>query len=167
MSPAATPRPARSAVLLTHTHPEQTSDAVRATIAAAAAAGCRLHGPSDELAKHGEAATGLEPLSELEREPDVCIVIGGDGTILRALGTYAGTAVPVFGVNFGTVGFLAAIEREELAGGIERALAGDFEVMSMPGLEAGIEGDQVRLSANGDAAVLLEEEKSGAALGED
>ena len=34
------------------------------------------------------------------------------------------------------------------------------------GLVAGIEGDQVRLSANGDAAVLLEEEKSGAALGE-
>ena len=35
------------------------------------------------------------------------------------------------------------------------------------GLVAGIEGDKVRLSANGDAAVLLEEEKSGAGLGED
>ena len=35
------------------------------------------------------------------------------------------------------------------------------------GLIAGIEGDKVRLSANGDAAVLLEEEKSGAPLGED
>ena len=35
------------------------------------------------------------------------------------------------------------------------------------GLVAEIEGDQVRLSAKGDVAVLLEEEKSGAALGED
>jgi hypothetical protein len=35
------------------------------------------------------------------------------------------------------------------------------------GLIAGIEGDKVRLSANGDAAALLEEEASGAALGED
>jgi len=34
------------------------------------------------------------------------------------------------------------------------------------GLVAGIEGDKVRLSANGDAAVLLEEEKGGQALGE-
>jgi hypothetical protein len=35
------------------------------------------------------------------------------------------------------------------------------------GLVAAIEGDRVRLSANGDAAVLLEEEESGAGLGED
>ena len=39
-------------------------------------------------------------------------MLGGDGTILHALRRFAGTGVPVFGVNFGTVGFLAAVERE-------------------------------------------------------
>ena len=39
-------------------------------------------------------------------------MLGGDGTILKALRAYASTEVPVFGVNFGTVGFLAAVERD-------------------------------------------------------
>ena len=37
-------------------------------------------------------------------------MLGGDGTILKALRRYAGTEVPVFGINYGTVGFLAAAE---------------------------------------------------------
>ena len=44
---------------------------------------------------------------------------------------------------------------------------GDHHHYIPSGLVAGVEGDQVRLSANGDVAVLFEEEKSGAALGED
>ena len=44
-------------------------------------------------------------------------MLGGDGSILHALRRFAGTGVPVFGVNFGTVGFLAAVERERGRGG--------------------------------------------------
>ena len=51
-----------------------------------------------------------------------------------ALRAYAGTTVPVFGVNFGEIGFLAAVEREEAVAGFERALAGDLEVLPLPGL---------------------------------
>jgi NAD+ kinase len=43
--------------------------------------------------------------------------------------------VPVFGVNFGTVGFLAAVEREEAREGIRRALQGEIETIQLPGLE--------------------------------
>src|SRR3954470_14982437 len=39
-------------------------------------------------------------------EPDVSIVLGGDGSILRSLRTFAGTSTPTFGFNFGTIGFL-------------------------------------------------------------
>ena len=48
--------------------------------------------------------------------PDICLVLGGDGSILHALRRFARTGVPVFGVNFGTVGFLAAVERDEAGG---------------------------------------------------
>jgi NAD+ kinase len=137
--PAATPQRIASAVVLTHTHPEQTSAALRATAAAARDAGCALYAPQDELEKHGDAAEGVEPSSALEGTPDICIVLGGDGTILKALRAYAGEEVPVFGVNFGTVGFLAAVERDLLDDGLASALGGKFDVMRMPGLEATVE----------------------------
>jgi NAD+ kinase len=75
-------------------------------------------------------------VEELPRNPDLCLVLGGDGSILYAMRRYARTSVPVFGINFGTIGFLAAVERSELEDGLRRAFAGEFEVLSMPGLEA-------------------------------
>jgi len=42
-------------------------------------------------------------------------------------------------INFGTIGFLAAAEREELESGLEHAFSGDFEVMTLPGLAPEIE----------------------------
>jgi NAD+ kinase len=127
-----------SAVLVTHTHPETSSDGVRAAIEAAGKAGVELVAPADEHAKHGEAAEGLGRVEELPERPEVCIVLGGDGSILYALRQYAGSGVPVFGINFGTIGFLAAVEREQLDDGLRRALGGDYEVMSMPALELGM-----------------------------
>ncbi len=140
-APLAAPAEIRSAVVLTHTHPVQTAAALRDAVAAARAAGCTLHASADELEKHGDAAEGVEPLAALEGDPDLCIVLGGDGTILKALRAYAGTEVPVFGFNFGTIGFLAAVERDGLAEGLGRALAGEFEVMRMPGFEAAVEAE--------------------------
>jgi len=67
-------------------------------------------------------------------------VLGGDGSILHALRRFARTGVPVFGVNFGTVGFLAAVEREEVGEGVRRALAGEIETVELPGLEVALEG---------------------------
>ena len=126
---------AKTAVVLTHTQPEQTADALTRALELAEADGCRLYASDDERAKHGELGERLTPVDEIER-PDLCLVLGGDGTILTALRTYAGTGIPVFAVNYGTVGFLAAAEREELEPGLRAALAGDFEVIEMPGLEA-------------------------------
>ena len=79
-------------------------------VEAAEAAGVQLVATADELEKQGEAAAGIEQVDDGER-PDVCIVLGGDGSILYALRRFADTGVPVFGVNFGTIGFLAAVER--------------------------------------------------------
>ena len=77
----------------------------------------------------------------LAESPDLCLVLGGDGTILRALRHYARTGVPVFGINYGTVGFLAAAEAEELGPALERAFSGDFQVLAMPGLEVAVQAE--------------------------
>lgn len=132
----------RSVLVLTHSHPEQTADAFGDAIAAAERAGCVLAAPPEELAKHGAAAERLRPASELEGGPDLCLVLGGDGSILQALRRFAHTGVPVYGVNFGTIGFLAASERTELEDGLARAFAGAFDVMALPGLELEIAGER-------------------------
>src|SRR6516164_9395331 len=52
--------------------------------------------------------------------PDLAVVLGGDGTMLRALTRFLGTGVPVFGANFGRVGFLAALRGAGLESGLGR-----------------------------------------------
>ena len=61
-------------------------------------------------------------------------MLGGDGTILRALQRYAGTDVPVFAINFGEIGFLATVEPGDIEDGIRRALIGDFELLRLPAI---------------------------------
>jgi NAD+ kinase len=48
--------------------------------------------------------------------------------------------VPIFGVNFGTVGFLAAVERDQTEEGLRRAFAGEIETVKLPGLEVTVGG---------------------------
>ncbi len=128
-----------TAVLITHTHPGKASDAVATAAEVARDTGVELVAAPDEHEKHGESAAGLGRVDELPATADVCVVLGGDGSILYALRQYAGTGVPVFGINYGTIGFLAAAERNELEDGLRRAFSGDYEVMSMPGLELGMD----------------------------
>lgn len=61
-------------------------------------------------------------------ELELAIVLGGDGTILRAAELVRGTAVPLLGVNLGHVGFLAESEREDLSDAVRRVLNRDYEV---------------------------------------
>lgn len=129
----------RTAALITHSQPPATTEAVAIAVAVARESGWRLVGGEDEVRKHGGAAAGLEVQSEADA-PEVCLVLGGDGSILHALRRYAHTGVPVFGVNFGTVGFLAAVDRGEAAVGIRRALEGEIETVELPGLEVNAGG---------------------------
>jgi NAD+ kinase len=59
---------------------------------------------------------------------ELVIVLGGDGTILRAAETVRGADVPLLGVNLGHVGFLAESERDDLEEAVLRALARDYTV---------------------------------------
>src|SRR5207302_11292198 len=79
-------------------------------------------------------AEGIELDVSPDAPVDLCIVLGGDGTILRALQRYAGTDVPVFAINFGEIGFLATIEPSEIDEGVRRALTKDFELLRLPAI---------------------------------
>src|SRR5262249_5215255 len=57
---------------------------------------------------------------------DLAITMGGDGSILRAARVASRHAVPVLGVNFGKVAFLAEVQPEGLCGIIPQLLAGDY-----------------------------------------
>lgn len=132
----------KTAALITHSHPPATTEAVAVATAVADEAGWRLVATPGELAKHGDAASGIEEVGSLPETPDLCLVLGGDGSVLFALRSFARKGVPVFGVNFGTVGFLAAVERDDAEQGIRRAFAGETETIDLPGLSIQVEGEQ-------------------------
>ena len=136
----------KTAALITHSHPPSASEAVAVAAEVAHEMGWRLAATEQELEKHGASGEGVDVTAE-HTVPDICLVLGGDGSILHALRRYAHTEVPVFGVNFGTVGFLAAVERDEAAAGIRRALAGEIETIGLPGLGVKVDGkEQVGLN---------------------
>jgi NAD+ kinase len=64
------------------------------------------------------------PVAEIE----LAIVLGGDGTILRAAELVRGGTAPVLGINMGHVGFLAEIERDDMDDAVRRVIARDYTV---------------------------------------
>ncbi len=131
----------KTAALITHSHPPAASEAVAVAAEVAHEMGWRLAASEQEVEKHGSAGEGVDVTAE-HTLPEICLVLGGDGSILHALRRYANTEVPVFGVNFGTVGFLAAVERDEAREGIRRALEGEIETIGLPGLEVKVDGKE-------------------------
>ena len=73
-------------------------------------------------------------------DADIAIVLGGDGTMLRALARFLGTGVPVIGVNFGRVGFLTTIAADDLEAGVQRVFRGEYRVQPLATLEARVNG---------------------------
>ena len=73
-------------------------------------------------------------------DADLAVVLGGDGTMLRALRRFLGSAVPVIGVNFGRVGFLSAMGPEAMETGLARAFTGERQVVELPTLDVTVDG---------------------------
>jgi NAD+ kinase len=81
-------------------------------------------------------------------ELELVIVLGGDGTILRAAEIVRGYSAPLLGVNLGHVGFLAESERDDLADAVKRAVARDYLVEERMTLSVRVKvGDEVVYSS--------------------
>jgi NAD+ kinase len=138
----------RVITLLTHAHPGETASAVRRVIEYATGEGVEVRLPEEEARKHNlSEREGLVLGAPPDGDADLAIVLGGDGTILTALRTFAGHGAPVFAFNFGAIGFLSTVDREHLDAGLRRAVAGDFETLAMPALAVEIDGE-TRLGVN-------------------
>lgn len=90
-----------------------------------------LHEHHLEALVEPRAAADLPGASALERialmaRADLVVVLGGDGTLLRAARAMRERGVPVVGVNLGSLGFLTAFTGEELLPMMERALTEDL-----------------------------------------
>jgi NAD+ kinase len=85
-----------------------------------------------------EAGATVIPEAELgvEGEPaaDAIVVLGGDGLMMRAANAYPG--VPLLGINFGNVGFLALVERRDWEHAIDSLMSGNFRVQEGATLQA-------------------------------
>jgi len=97
--------------VVTHGRPETSGDVLARLRALAEERGIELLLADDELEKHGFGSEDGD-----SSQADLAVVLGGDGTMLRALQRFLGTTVPVIGVNLGRVGFLASINPDALKG---------------------------------------------------
>jgi NAD+ kinase len=111
--------PVRTIAVVSHGDPEVIAGAVTRLESIAAEAGVEIVGGDDA---------------------DLAVVLGGDGTMLRALHRFLDTLVPVIGVNFGRVGFLSAMGRDDMDHGLARAFAGERRVVELPTLEVNLDG---------------------------
>ncbi len=59
---------------------------------------------------------------------DAVLVLGGDGTMLRAAGWMGDNRIPLLGINLGTLGFLTEVEPELLFPSLDRLMAGDYRL---------------------------------------
>jgi NAD+ kinase len=146
----------RQVVLLTHGDVSVAAEALEESLAILRQRGIAVLVPQNEWSKHGDVLSNygdvrvaLEP-DDLS-EADLCLVLGGDGTMLRAFHFTRDLGIPVAGVNLGRVGFLTTILPQDLIRGLNRLLDGGFVEYPLLGLEA-VMGAEVFRATN-DVAV--------------
>jgi NAD+ kinase len=123
-------------------------------LGARAAGWCQLRGIGEWQAQAGDLPVLLRELPTT----DVLVVLGGDGTFLRAARAVAEVDVPLLGINLGKVGFLSKVEANELESVLEHIVAGDYTIderMVLEGrvLRGGGVGDDERHIALNDVVV--------------
>jgi NAD+ kinase len=120
--------------------PTSTGGSPMPSVKRAAVVAIERDGADDALARLRAVAErkGVELVDG--EDADIAIVLGGDGTMLRALARFLGTGVPVIGVNYGRVGFLTAISADQLETGLERVFDGEYKTVELSTLEATVNG---------------------------
>lgn len=123
----------RNILVVAHAGREATVEAARKVVDELRGAGARPVLPPDEsgdLRAVDPHFADVDILGETvqQDELELAIVLGGDGTILRAAELVRGCSAPVLGINMGHVGFLAEIDRDDMDAAVRRVIDRDYEV---------------------------------------
>lgn len=105
--------------------------------------------PTEDASAIGQERWAHEPQG-IGEGAELCVSLGGDGTMLRAVDLVVGDAVPVLGVNVGHLGYLTAVEPADLTTSLERFFAGDYRIECRMTLD-------VELEPSGRSATALNE----------
>jgi NAD+ kinase len=118
----------RAILLVTHTGRPAALAAGRHVATRLAAAGLDVHVIETEAAELDCPHVVAVPASNAGAGVELALVVGGDGTLLRAADLVHACAAPLLGVNLGRVGFLAEAEQEDLDVVVNRVLDRDYRV---------------------------------------
>ena len=97
-------------------------------------------------------------------EMDLVLVLGGDGTLLSVARRLKGRQVPVMGVNFGRLGFLAGFTPQNFQTYFERYLGEGLPVSNRQMLEASVLSAEVKFRADDHAALVANRRFAATAL---
>jgi NAD+ kinase len=130
---SSTRQPGRSVLVVSHTGREEAVKSARQVAAQLDAAGVTVRTLESEAEALGFDTLGVDATvvpadATAAKGAEVVLVLGGDGTLLRAAELARPAQVPLLGVNLGHVGFLAEAERDDLTHTVERLLACDYAV---------------------------------------
>lgn len=128
----------RRILLVIHPNRPEVHDHALGVVKRLAAAGVSVAVISDEM--RGTPLEGAPDLISADptdptRDCELVCILGGDGSILRAAELSRGSGVPLLGVNFGHVGFLAEVERDDLDVTVERIVSRNYTVEERMTLE--------------------------------
>jgi len=132
----------RTMLVLAHTGRENALSSARQAINQLTAAGVAVRVTEEEAAALACSGADVLPAGPAAAEgAELVIVLGGDGSLLRAAELARPTATPLIGVNLGHVGFLAEAEPDGLTETVDRLVAGDYRVEERMTLEVVVSSD--------------------------
>lgn len=86
-------------------------------------------GVCDSFFSDGESLmAAAPPAEEIAPQTDGVIVLGGDGTLIRAASRLVDSRLPLIGVNLGTLGYLCELKESNVFSAVDQLMAGDYVV---------------------------------------
>jgi NAD+ kinase len=120
---------ARTVLLVTHTGRAEALEVANAVAKRLMASDMRVRLLSDEAPELPIVGADVVPTdADAADDCEITLVVGGDGTILRAAELTRASATPLLGINLGHVGFLAEAEWDDLDSTVEAIISGTYSV---------------------------------------
>jgi NAD+ kinase len=83
------------------------------------------------------------PIELFDKYVDVCITIGGDGTVLSAARLLLGADIPIMGINIGRLGFLAEFSVHDIEGAVDALVSGNYRIVDRGYIQANVNDEEL------------------------